>query len=492
MSSDKPSAIERLQDTECLASLAPAALEHLAERMESRPFSEGDTLAERGQVAEEMLLIDAGQAEVLAPDEDGNQQQVAQAAPGDVVGELALLSGGEHAVSVRASTDGAAWHLPAQAITDLLAGDCSAAEALMNSLGRRLRRQRRAAEEWRSAAGGKRPRIALFDTKPYTERAFQETNDGQFELKFFQPRLTQDTASLAEGFTAVCAFVNDDLSEPVIAELARRDVRLIAMRCAGYNNVDLDAAAKHGLDVARVPAYSPNAVAEHAVGLMLSLNRHIHRAHDRVRQGNFSLEGLVGFDMKGKTVGVLGTGKIGQTISEILLGFGCRVLAYDKYPDEQFGRREGVSYVDLDDLLGKSDIITLHVPLVEGTYHIIDAEAIDKMKPGVMLINTGRGALIDTAALIDGLKSQQIGSAGLDVYEEENEYFFEDRSLEVITDDLLARLMTFNNVLITSHQGFLTREALGNIAQTTLDNVAEFQAGKRGEDLTNGVCPRCG
>jgi D-lactate dehydrogenase len=284
-------------------------------------------------------------------------------------------------------------------------------------------------------------------------------------------------------------FVNDECHAEIVTALAAQGVKLIALRCAGFNNVDLAACQQHGIEVVRVPAYSPHAVAEHAVALMLMLNRHLHVAYMRNRVGSFVLENLTGFDMRGKTVGVLGTGKIGQCVAEILLGFGCHVLAYDKYQNEQLAAREGVEYAELAEILPRADIITLHLPLLEETYHLIDTEAIQQMKPGVMLINTSRGGLLDTAALIAGLKSGQIGFAGLDVYEEEAGVFFQDYSARVLDDDILARLLTFNNVVVTSHQAFLTHEALSNIAQTTLASVAEFRDGRRGTSLTNVVLP---
>jgi D-lactate dehydrogenase len=262
---------------------------------------------------------------------------------------------------------------------------------------------------------------------------------------------------------------------------------MIALRCAGYNNVDVQTAYRLGISVTHVPAYSPHAVAEHAVALMLTLNRKTHRAYNRVREGNFSLSGLVGFDLHGRTAGVVGVGKIGRCLVEILAGFGMKLLGYDRIADDGFARRTGLQYVELDELLRQADVISLHAPLLPETRHMIDAAAISKMKPGVVLINTSRGALVDTSALIDGLKSGHIGAAGLDVYEEEAAYFFEDRSSEIITDDLLARLMTFNNVLVTSHQGFLTREALSNIAEVTLNNIQEFKDGKRLGELSNAV-----
>lgn len=332
-----------------------------------------------------------------------------------------------------------------------------------------------------------RLKIAFFSSKTYDVRSFTETNRGRFAIHMLAPSLNRDTVHLAEGHRVICVFVNDRCDAEVIGHLAHMGVELIALRCAGFNNVDLEACAGHGIAVVRVPAYSPYAVAEHTVALMLMLNRHLHQAYVRNRAGSFVIEGLTGFDMRGKTVGVIGTGKIGQCVIDILLGFGCRVLAYDKYPSEELEQRDGVTYVELDALWPECDIITLHAPLFPETHHMIDAGVIEKLKEGVMLINTSRGGLIDTRALIEGLKTEKIGSAGLDVYEEEAGIFFNDVSDRPLTDDVLARLMTFNNVVITSHQAFLTREALANIAETTLSNVEEFASGVCGAELTNRV-----
>lgn len=331
-------------------------------------------------------------------------------------------------------------------------------------------------------------KIAVFDTHRYDKQALQEANRNfGHDLHFFEPRLTAQTASLATGFPAVCSFVNDRLDRQALTLLKDGGVRVIALRSAGYNQVDLTAASELGLKVVRVPEYSPHAVAEHAVALLLSLNRKIPKAHARVREGNFTLDGLVGFDLAGKTVGVIGTGKIGAVFATIMRGFGCRVLAFDLQPDQALIDRQGVQYVDLPELYRSSDVISLHVPLNDKTRHLIDSQALDQMKPGVVLINTGRGGLIDTKALIQGLKTGQIGAAGLDVYEEEEGVFFQDLSDQVLQDDLLARLLTFPNVLITSHQAFLTREALDNIATTTLANVQAFE---RHEPLVNEVLPQ--
>lgn len=319
-------------------------------------------------------------------------------------------------------------------------------------------------------------KIAFFDTKPYDKEFFDEANRAfGFEIKYFEPHLTPDTAILTRGQTVVCAFVNDKITKDVIDELYKQGVKLIALRCAGYNNVDLKAATGK-IRIVRVPSYSPAAVAEHAVGLMLCLNRKIHRAYSRIRENNFSIVGLLGFDMQGKTVGVIGCGQIGKVIVKILKGFGTEILAYDI--DRSQVEKAGARYADLKTLYKESDIITLHCPLTPENFHMINRGSIAQMKEGVMLINTGRGALIDTADLIEGLKSQKIGAAGLDVYEEESAYFYEDFSGSFIPDDELARLQTFPNVLITAHQGFFTKEALYNIAHTTLQNIRAFQEDK--------------
>lgn len=328
------------------------------------------------------------------------------------------------------------------------------------------------------------PKVAVFDSKEFTRSTFLTEGKGNYQFLFHDTRLQPHTAALAEGARCVVAFVNDDLSAPTLEALAAGGVELIALRCAGFNNVDLVRARELGLSVTRVPAYSPHAVAEHSLALILALNRKIHRAVQRVRDGNFTLDGLVGFDLFGKTVGVIGTGKIGRCMVHILRGLGCRVLCFDQVISPDISALDGVEYCGFDRLLNESRIISLYAPLTKETFHMIDREAIQKMQRGVMLINTSRGGLIETGALIEGLKSGQIGSAGLDVYEEESSYFFEDFSDKSIEDDILARLLTFNNVIVTSHQAFLTADALENIAATTLQSVAEFLEGRRGGELT--------
>ena len=323
------------------------------------------------------------------------------------------------------------------------------------------------------------PNVAVFSTKPWVMNAFNEINTGHaLDLQYFESRLYEKTAPLTNGFDAVCVFVNDVINAEVLSILKEQGVKLVALRCAGFNNVDLDAAEELGIGVVRVPAYSPYAVAEHALGLMLALNRKLHRAHSRVRDGNFALDGLLGFDLHGKTVGVIGTGKIGRIFIDLLQGFGCRILAHDKFPNEELVER-GIEYVDLHDLYQASDVVNLHCPLNHETYHIINEYAIKAMKRGVMIINTSRGPLIDTGAVIDGLKSGKVGYLGLDVYEEEEALFFEDLSETVIQDDQFVRLQTFPNVLITAHQAFFTKEAVHNIAETTFENIQTYlESGK--------------
>jgi len=326
-------------------------------------------------------------------------------------------------------------------------------------------------------------KVAVFSTEPYDREFLTAANvDAGHELTFYDLRLKAQTSVLADGFPAICAFVNDQLDAQVLPLLARNGVRLVAMRCTGFNNVDLRAAEQLKMTVTRVAAYSPYSVAEHAVALMLALNRRLYKAYNRVREGNFSLEGLLGFDLHGRTAGIMGTGKIGAVIARILHGFGCKVLAYDVTENPEIAAF-GVRYVSKSELFAESDIITLHCPLVPATHHLIDSDALAKMKPGTMLINTSRGALIDTKAVIGALKSGQLGFLGMDVYEEEADLFYRDLSSRVIEDDIFSRLLTFPNVLITGHQAFFTRNALEAIAKETLHNITLFERGERPSGL---------
>jgi D-lactate dehydrogenase len=323
-------------------------------------------------------------------------------------------------------------------------------------------------------------KVAMFSAQRYDRRFFDEalerSHAQNVEITYFDATLSHDTVSLAHGFDAVCAFVNDDLSEAQLRSLAEHGVRAVLMRCAGFNNIDLDAAQRLGLFVARVPAYSPEAVAEHTLALVMTLNRHTHRAFNRVREGNFMLDGLLGFNLHGKTVGLIGTGKIGVATARIFNGFGCRVLGYDPFESPEFASLG--EYVTLDKLLGEADIVSLHCPLTDGTHRLINKQTLGAMKRGAMLVNTSRGALIDTADVIDALKSQHLSALAIDVYEQESQLFFQDRSSERIDDEIFLRLMTFPNVLVTGHQGFFTEEALREIADVTLHNLQCFTNGQ--------------
>lgn len=320
-------------------------------------------------------------------------------------------------------------------------------------------------------------KVAVFSTKGYDREFLDAANlylGGGHELVYLETRLNRQSAVLAQGHQAICAFVNDELDDDVLAALAAHGTRLIALRCAGFNHVDLTSAMRHNLTVARVPAYSPHAVAEHTVALILALNRKIHKAYARVREGNFALDGLLGFDLEGRTIGIVGTGKIGLCVARIMHGFGCKVLGCDPAPDRDFIQIGG-RYVPFAELLAASDIVSLHCPLTPDTRYLIDASAIATMKAGSMLVNTGRGALVETQALIAGLKSGQLGNVALDVYEEEGDLFFENLSDQILHDDVFARLLTFPNVLVTGHQAFFTQEALTAIARTTIGNITQFE-----------------
>lgn len=327
-------------------------------------------------------------------------------------------------------------------------------------------------------------RIAFFDAKDYDRDSFIKANNkNEYDITYFETRLSEDTVRLADGYDAVCVFVNDDINKEVIDKLVEMNVKLIALRCAGYNNVDISYAYEK-IHVVRVPAYSPYAVAEHAIALLLTSVRRIHKAYIRTKDFNFSLNGLTGFDLHGKTVGVVGTGKIGRIFIDICRGFGMNIIAYDKFPAEG----SGIDYVSLDELWKRSDIISFHCPLTDENHHMVNADSINKMKKGVVLINTSRGALIDAEALVEGIKQRKIGAACLDVYEEESNVFFHDYSNHIVNDDILARLISMPNVIVTSHQAFLTQEALTNIADTTLDNVkCFFEEGFS----SNEICYKC-
>ncbi len=476
-----------LKHADLFASLNEKSLRLMEKKMKLVSFKPGQVICKEGGEGHVMYLVDTGKVRVLKKNKAGKEVEITILNPGEVAGIMSLFEKDVRSATLKAVGSAGIWELDKEVFWHLLEENHAFNQSMLKVLSKYLRREGRIVAELRSFDDEKRLKVAVFDTKPYTERIFNRQNKDRYALKFYEPRLNTDTVSLASGFKVVCVFVNDNVNAAVVKQLSRLGVELVALRCAGYNNVDVKACAAHGISVTRVPAYSPYAVAEHTVALMMALNRRIFKAHSRVRESNFSLNGLVGFDMHDKTVGVIGTGKIGKCLVNILRGFGCRVLAFDKFPDKALASTGQVKYVKLNDLFKKSDIISLHAPLTRESHHLIDREAINKMKKGVMIINTSRGGLIDTRALIKGLLNGRIGYAGLDVYEEESKYFFEDFSDSVIHDEVLARLTTFNNVLITSHMAFLTKEALVNIADTTYDNIGEYESGKRGGELANDV-----
>ena len=479
--------VDLLKKVRVFQDLDNTALDLLQQKMHRHVYQPEEILCHEGELGNQMYVIESGDISVLKRGDEGELIEVAILPAGEIAGEMSLFGPSSRSATLKARGETVVWILDFASFQNILEQHSAIAKGLLACLSQHLRRETSVVAKLLSRDPDHRFKVAFFDSKSYMELSFKNQNRFNYALHFFESRLTLETVAMAAGFKVVCVFVNDNLNAKVIDSLSGLGVEMIALRCAGFNNVDLAACERCNISVARVPAYSPYAVAEHAVALMMTLNRRIHRANLRVREGNFSLHGLVGFDMYGKTAGIIGTGKIGKCLASILAGFGCRLLAYDMYQDHQLVERFGLRYVELDTIYAESDIISLHAPLTSQTRHLINSEAIGKMKRGVMIINTSRGALVDTPALLEGLKNGHVGYAGLDVYEEESEFFFEDLSDRVITDDILARLMTFNNVIVTGHQGFLTQEALNNIASITFDNIREYEHGKRGKQLSNFV-----
>ncbi len=480
---------ELLRGVQLFCELDNDALTALESAVEKSAFVAGDDLCCEGEPGDRMFIIASGEVAVLKAVEGEEPIEVTVLRDGDVAGEMGLFGRDTRTATLRARTDCTVWTLDYDVFGRLLETKPCVARGLLSTLSGHLARETSTVARLLARDTERGMRVAFFHASPYRNELYRRKNRYGFAMHFFTPRLELDTVPLATGFPAIVISANDCADEGVIRALSALGVEMIALRCTGHNNVDLAACQRFGISVARVPAYSPHAVAEHAVALMMALNRKTHRAHVRVRDGNFSLQGLVGFDMHGRTAGVIGTGKIGVCTLSILHGFGCRLLAHSRTPKPELTDRFGAAFVGLDELLATSDVISLHAPLTPETRHLIDAAAIEKMKPGVMLINTARGGLVDTEALIDGLKSGRIGYAGLDVYEEEATSFYKDLSDRGISDDVLARLTTFGNVMITGHQGSLTDVAQANLADTTIENLHEYELGKRGSELTYGVAP---
>jgi D-lactate dehydrogenase len=442
----------------------PETLREIADLAEPRTVADDEFLFREGDPSGFLFLIAEGALEVRKRSDEGADVVLRVMGPGEVGGLTSTTFDRARSASLRARRETRVFTIDREGLLPLLERRSDLVRSVITFLGDKVRgKTARLATLMAGDRATTGEGVAVFDAKPYDRQFFDDQAGDNLSLHYLEARLTPETASLAAGFRVICAFVNDDLGAATLERLAAGGVELIALRCAGFNNVDLEAAGRHRLTVVRVPGYSPHSVAEHTVALILALNRKTHRAYHRVREGNFSLSGLVGFDLHGRTAGVVGLGKIGRTLAGKLLGLGMKVVGYDPYADREWAAETGVTVLELDELFGRSDIVNLTAP---------------------------RGALVDTAALIEGLKSRRIGAAGLDVYEEESEYFFEDRSDQVITDDVLARLLTFPNVLITSHQAFLTEDALRNIARTTLDNIRAFLDGRRAEELENAVLPQ--
>ena len=478
---------EIMRKINLFSALDNKSLRIIEKKMKMISFGPDEYICKEGESADRMFIITSGKIRVLKKGKGKSLIEISLLKSGSVAGIMSLFEKKVRSATLQADGKVQVWELDYKTFQNLSDKYPVISQELLTVLSNYLRKETKTVADLISFDEDERLKIAVFDSKPYISKIFEEQNNNRYVFNFFKPRLNLDTTSLASDFKVICAFVNDKINAEVVEELKRIGVEMIALRCAGYNNVDIEASEKHGINVTRVPAYSPYSVAEYTVALIMALNRRIHRANNRIREGNFSLDGLVGFDMHGKTVGIIGTGKIGKCTINILLGFGCKILAYDKFPDNNVAQMKSVQYVELDKLFRGSDIISLHVPLSSESYYMINKESIAKMKQGVMLINTSRGGLVNTQDLIKGLISSQIGSAGLDVYEEESEYFFEDFSHTIISDDILARLTTFNNVMVTSHMAFLTHEALVNIVKTTIENIKEYENGKRGSELTNAI-----
>lgn len=477
-----------------LSKLPASVIDFLEEKASLVEVNEGDFLFREGDLGTNLMVLRSGSLEAYQLGNVGKQVLLRRFEPGTLIGLTSFFTDGQRSASIKACSAVQVWSIPGEALKEFMFPSNSdgqvLSKALISLLSQKVRHKNQQLADRDSQPSSGKLKVAFFDSQSYMSAPFSEAGADQLDFSFIENRLSVETAYNAVGHEVVCSFVNDSIDEKVAEILSDCGVKLIALRCAGFNHVDLAACERLGISVVRVPAYSPYAVAEHATAMLLCLNRRLHRAYNRVREGNFTLDELVGFDLHGKSVGVIGTGKIGSAFARQMHGFGAKVQAYDLYPQEDLVSSGILSYVELDKIFEDSDVISLHTPLLPETHHLVNRETIGKMKKGVYIVNTSRGGLVDTVALINGLKEKHIGGAALDVYEEEADYFFQDKSADVISDDTLARLLTFNNVLVTSHQAFMTEDALNKITEVTLSNIAEFEKGLRGAELTNSVqCP---
>lgn len=463
---------------------------------EKKVYKAGETLSVEGEPQVKAFVIESGEVRRLKRNPESNEQvEIEKLSLGDNAGFLHIFGKDPCFATIQSVGDVTVWELSHENFSKWVLAHPEAGFALLQSLALQVRAQSKVIRSLGKGDGQKEGvlRVLFYDTKKWVVDAFdsqkKELGLDWLEIKYVSQRLSIDTAIMASGFQAVCCFVNDTVDANVTKTLSQLGVKLVALRCAGFDRVDLKMTEALGLTVVRVPAYSPYAVAEHAIALLLTLNRKTHKAYNRTREGNFGLDGLLGTDLYGKTAGVVGTGKIGQCLVNILLGFGCKVLCYDVFVNKELAARQGVTYVDLDTLFQQSDFISLHAPLTEQTKYMINAESLKKMKKHCILINTSRGGLVDTKALVEALEKEQIAGAGLDVYEGEKDYFFQDKSIEdkQIEDETLRTLLALKNVILTGHQAFFTSEAVNNIAKTTLENIKTWKDGKQGRDHPNAV-----
>lgn len=474
--------VDKVTRAELLQFFSEEDTQKFLSSLEKKEIAKDETLENKGEPQKSVYIVEEGT--LVKTKRDGRTTILGR---GDITGLLHFFSHDPAAADIKAGEKGATvWTTTGEIFHELLKAHPTLSSSYIKFLNKKVRKSLNSISNLSSQSG---TRIAFFDSKPYMKNVFTKVNKSKgydYSFTWFEVKLNKDTAQFASGHEIVCIFVNDKADEETINVLNQVGVKMIALRCAGYNNVDLKAIEKNKISLTRVPAYSPYAVAEFAIALMLNLNRKVHKSYNRVRESNFELNNLVGFDMHSKTVGIFGTGKIGVCTANILLGFGCKIIAVDKYENDEL-KKKGVKYVKQEELLKESDIITLHAPLLESTKHWLNAETLKTVKKGVHIINTSRGPLIDTVALYDAIIDGRVGAAGLDVIEGEEKLFFENMESELVKDQTISKIVALPNVILTSHQAFLTEDALNAIAESTLSSIKEFVSGKKGDQLTNVV-----